>query len=234
VEVETAHEARTALAIAGEAGVPVFVLGGGSNTLVSDRGFEGLVLSITNRDVEVLGERVMAGAGALSVTVARRSLKAGLTGFEWAVSLPGTIGGAVRGNAGCFGGEMGQVVDRVRLLAYGSGKEGEEMGVLTNQELQFGYRDSILKHDKGVVLDVTLRLRSDDPRKIQQQMDEVLRKRKATQPVASGSCGCAFKNIAFTSPRDLGKLRQKFSDIPPAFLERKRIGAGWLMDKLGL
>ena len=187
VEVKSGEELQEAIGFAEEKKLPWFILGGGTNTLVADKGFDGLVIKMSNRDVRIEGERMMVGAGAMSVSVARAAADAGLSGLEWAASLPGTIGGAVRGNAGCFGGEMKDCVERVKIF-------GSEAKDLTNYDLRFGYRDSAIKHSKSIVLEVTLKLTQGDKVEIKKKMDEFMGKRKTTQPIASGTAGCAFKN----------------------------------------
>lgn len=187
VEVKSGEELQEAIDFAEEKKMPWFILGGGTNTLVADKGFDGLVIKMSNRDVRIEGERMMVGAGAMSVSVARAAADAGLSGLEWAASLPGTIGGAVRGNAGCFGGEMKDCVERVKIF-------GSETKDLTNYDLRFGYRDSAIKHSKSIVLEVTLKLTQGDKGEIKKKMDEFMGKRKTTQPIASGTAGCAFKN----------------------------------------
>jgi UDP-N-acetylmuramate dehydrogenase len=108
LEVALEEELATALEAAERDGVRVIIHGGGSNTLVSDAGVDALVLVPALRGVKMDGTRVTAGAGVPSGLLARKTVDAGLSGLEWMISLPGTVGGAVRGNAGCFGGETGE------------------------------------------------------------------------------------------------------------------------------
>jgi UDP-N-acetylmuramate dehydrogenase len=228
VSVRNVAEVSQAIAFAKKERIPWFVLGGGTNTLVSDAGFQGLVIQMTNRDVLVQGERVTCGAGALSVSVARAAVKASLTGLEWAVSLPGTVGGAVRGNAGCFGGEIKDALEQAAVLT------SEGLKILSNKDLGFSYRDSVLKKRLWVVVEAVFRLQKGDRALIKQKMDFVLNKRKTTQPISTGSCGCVFKNVLFEAEADIVKLRGRVKNIPEVFLQNKSIGAGWLIDQLGL
>ncbi len=222
VEVANVDELKQAIALADEKQLPWFVLGGGSNTLVADKGYDGVVIAMANRDVSIDGDRVTAGAGAISVAVARAAGGADLAGIEWMVSLPGTIGGAVRGNAGCFGGEMQQVVETVRVFRNG------EVVEVSNSDCQFGYRESIFKHNGDVVIDVTLKLAKGDPAAIKAKMDEVLSKRKSTQPTASGTAGCAFKN-----PLVDGKLQSCGKIIDNLGLKGTQIGGISISDVHG-
>jgi len=213
VQPGNVQEVQEAIVFAQEKKLPWFVLGGGTNTLVSDKGFEGVIINITNRAVKIDGERVTAAAGAMSVSVARSAADAGLSGMEWAASLPGTIGGAVRGNAGCFGGEMKDAVESVRVLRDGSTME------LKNADCQFAYRESCFKHNKDVIIDVTLKLTTGDKQMVKAKMDEMMNKRKTTQPIASGTAGCAFKN-----PLVNGKLTSCGKIIEELGLKGMKIG----------
>ncbi len=188
IEVKNVDELKGALAFAKEKSLPWFVLGGGSNTLCSDKGFDGVVIQMANRDVSVEGDRLTAGAGAISVAVSRSAESASLTGLEWMVSLPGTIGGAVRGNAGCFGSETKDLVDTVRVL-----RDGEVIE-LKSTDCAFAYRESAFKHNSDIVIDATFKLAAGDKATIKGKMAEILGRRKTTQPTASGTAGCAFKN----------------------------------------
>ncbi len=188
VEVKTVEELKEALVLAKEKNLPWFVLGGGSNTLCSDKGFDGVVIQMANREVVVEGDRLTAQAGAISVAVSRSAESASLSGLEWMVSLPGTIGGAVRGNAGCFGSETKDALESVRVL------RDDQVVELMNVDCAFAYRESAFKHNSDVVIDATFKLTVADKAAIKSKMAEVLSKRKSTQPTASGTAGCAFKN----------------------------------------
>ncbi len=229
VEAVSSQDIVDAVALAKQYGQPWFVLGGGSNTLVADAGFNGLVIKAANRQMKIDGPRIIAEAGVISAAVARASATAGLRGFEWAISLPGTMGGAVRGNAGCFGGEMKDNVESVRVLHDGAVK------TLLPVEIQFAYRDSLFKHsgNDDVVLDVTLLLKPGDAAEAMSALEKNLAGRKASQPLGSSSAGCMFKNFEFTSEGDIAKLAAKYP-IPPDMLARRRLAAGWIIDQLGL
>jgi UDP-N-acetylmuramate dehydrogenase len=241
VDVRSEEELTAALAAAKEANVPVFVMGGGSNTLFADQGFPGLVIQIAMRGTKIQGNRVTAEAGVLMVGLARQTGDAGLEGLEWAISLPGTVGGAVRGNAGCFGGETKDRLVSSRVLRDG------EIVEMTNKELKFGYRDSILKHeiassrsaprnDNGsIVLSATFELTPADASVLTVRMAEILAKRKASQPMNVGSAGCLFKNVELLTDEDVQRAK-KFSDIPGVqeMIAGRRLSAGWLIDHSGL
>ncbi len=230
VEARSTQELVDTVQFARDYAVPYFILGGGSNTLVSDVGYDGLVIKAANRGVKIDGERVVCDAGAISASTARMTADKGLRGFEWAISLPGTIGGAVRGNAGCFGGETKDSVESIRLLRDGAIVE------VSHDDMHFGYRHSILKdegHEDEVILDVTLKLVAGDRGEAMALIDKHLANRKASQPLGSSSCGCMFKNFEFADDAVIAELRSKF-ELPEAFITQKRIPAGWIIDKLGL
>lgn len=188
VEAKTEREVAEALRLAKEAGVPTFILGGGSNTLPSDQGFAGLVVKIALRSFDINGTTVRADAGAMSAGLARATAEAGLAGLEWMISLPGTVGGAVRGNAGCFGGEVKDNLVSARILRSGRITE------VSAADCAFGYRDSAFKRSDDVILSATFALAPGIPSVLKAKMEEQLAKRKASQPTNAGSAGCVFKN----------------------------------------
>ncbi len=226
----TSEAAIEALNIAKELKIPTLTFGGGSNLLVADEGYEGLLIQMANRAVTIDGLRVTAESGAITGLVARKSVDAGLTGFEWAIGVPGTIGGAVYGDAGCYGGEMRDavvLVDAYRL------RDGQRL-TLSKEDCQFGYRESLFKHDPHIILSCTLELKpSTDPAAGKQRMEDIMRQRKEKQPLEQSSAGCAFKNFEFASEAEVDKLRQEV-EVPESMLKNKSLGAGWLVDQAGL
>jgi UDP-N-acetylmuramate dehydrogenase len=231
VEAKSSEEIAAAVEAALADGVPFAVLGGGSNTLPSDEGFRGLVIQAANRAWRIEDERVFAEAGVPSAFLARKAAEAGLTGLEWAISLPGTIGGAVRGNAGCFGGETKDVVVSVDALRVSDGRA--EGVVYTNADCRFGYRESVFKRVHDVVLDVELELTPAPKAECMARLDAVLAKRKLEQPSDSPSAGCMFKNFEYDDEEEIAKLKSVL-DVPPEYLEARRIPAGWLVEQADL
>jgi len=230
LEARSSDEVMRAVEAADMDGLRLAVFGGGSNTLPADDGFDGLVIQMANRGwtIEPNG-RVSAEAGILSAFLARKTAEAGLTGFEWAVSLPGTVGGAVYGNAGCFGGEMKDVVLSVESFRPNAARTV----VRTAGECQFGYRDSVFKRNGEIVLTVVMGLRPAPAAECLKSLEEALSKRKSEQPLGQLSAGCMFKNFEYRGEADIEKLKSRL-EVPPAFLERKRIPAGWLIEQAGL
>lgn len=227
VEVKTVEEIKKVLIIANEHALNTFVFGGGSNLLVSDQGFDGIAIKIAMRTHDIEGTRVRADAGVLSSGLARATAHAGLKGLTWAISLPGTVGGGVRGNAGCFGGEMKDRLVDVEVL------RGGKVERLTKEQLNFGYRESAIKHSNDIVLSASFELEEGDARELKAELDDKLMKRKLSQPLDAGSAGCLFKNYEISSDEELQRLETKL-DLPLEMQSARRVSAGWLIDKLGL
>lgn len=211
--------------------IPFAIFGGGSNTLPSDDGFRGLVIQAANRGWSVDGAMVTAEAGVPTGFLARKTAEAGLTGLEWAVSLPGTVGGAVRGNAGCFGGEIKDTLESVALLRVEDGRA--EIGACKNEECGFGYRESRFKRSRDVVLSATFMLAAAPKEACLAKLEEVLSKRKADQPSEAPSAGCMFKNFVFKDESELEKLKER-ADVPEVFMHARRLPAGWLIEQADL
>lgn len=174
----------------GMAEIPYFVLGNGSNLLVSDSGYQGIILQVGQKMSRILVEgcRIIAQAGASMAQVARAALEHGLTGLEFASGIPGTIGGGVVMNAGAYGGEMAQVVNRVNVVS----REGELLE-LDNETMEFGYRTSSIKNNSFTVTEVSFGLVPGDREKIRAKMEELAERRREKQPLEYPSAGSAFK-----------------------------------------
>ena len=227
IEVKTLEELKWTVDLMQEYSFPYVILGGGSNTLVSDNGYKGVVIKIGLRNFEIEGNTVAADAGVISASLARATANAGLAGFTWAISLPGTIGGAVRGNAGCFGGEIRDALIHATILRDG------EIVELANADLKFGYRDSIIKHNQDTVLQATFKLEKGDAEKLKAELAETLASRKDTQPLYAGSAGCIFKNYEVADQAEMDALNEKLI-IPQAMQKAMRISSGWLIEQMGL
>lgn len=188
VSVMTTEEMITAIKTARHLRLPFFILGGGSNVLVSDRGFDGLVIRAENKHAEFLpAGLVKAGAGMNLAALAILATQKGLGGLEFGVGIPGTVGGAVRGNAGCFGQEIKDVIQSVSVID----EEGDFHG-LKNLSCRFKYRDSRFKHEPSYILEVIFSLRSGEGR--MDLIDDYRRRKDATQDFQNASAGCIFKN----------------------------------------
>lgn len=190
VEPRTKEEAARVAAICRAHGVPCFVIGNGSNLLVSDEGYRGVIIKLlTNFSrVEVLGDKIRAQAGATLKKAALAAYEAGLGGLAFASGIPGTIGGAVSMNAGAYGGEMRQVAEAVTVM-----RPDGSFAVLAADQMQFGYRTSIIKQEGLVVVEALLRLVPDEKSVIKADMDEYCRRRREKQPLNFASAGSTFK-----------------------------------------
>lgn len=170
--------------------IPFYILGNGSNLLVSDRGYRGVIIQIFKNfnDIRVEGTCITARAGALLSKIAKKALEYGLAGFEFASGIPGTLGGAAVMNAGAYGGEMKDVLEEVTVLS----QEGEIL-TLKREELAMGYRTSIIAQMGYIVLEARLQLRSGSHEEIAARMEELKEKRISKQPLEYPSAGSTFK-----------------------------------------
>ena len=166
------------------------IMGNGSNLLVKDKGIRGVIIKIADnlKNIDVKEDRMIVEAGALLSTVSKRALKESLKGFEFAGGIPGTIGGAVTMNAGAYGGEMKHVVDRVKCID----RDGEILN-FTNDEMNFGYRQSEVERQNLIVLEVELKLEKANYDDIKSKMSELNMKRTSKQPLHLPSGGSTFK-----------------------------------------
>jgi UDP-N-acetylmuramate dehydrogenase len=178
------------LQLAADAGAPVFLLGKGSDVVVADAGVRGLVIRPRAAAVVVDGTSVRAEAGASMTGLAKRCAREGLAGFDWAISIPGSFGGAVWANAGAHDGEMAEVLRTVDLFD----PRDRSRRTLPAVECAFGYRDSRFKHGPEVVLGGTIDLVPGDPAAITALIDAHQARRKATQPLADQNAGSVFRN----------------------------------------
>lgn len=216
----TMEATQAALRIAREHGAPVFILGGGSNLLVRDGGLRGLVLNLygTLQEMRAEGEAVTAGGGAKVTALVNFCARRGLAGLEPMAGVPGSVGGAVKGNAGAFGATISDHLVSVRVLEL----TGEER-VLNREVLRFAYRQSSLTAEQ-VLVSATFRLRRGDAAALKQKVAQILAERKAKQPVEWRSAGSVFKN----PPGDFaGRL------IEGAGLKGTRVGDAMISPKHG-
>ncbi len=183
-DLEAVHRAVTAT------GCPTLVVGRGSNLLVADAGFDGIVVHLGGAfdEITIEGERVIAGGAALLPVVARQSVKAGLTGFEWAVGVPGSVGGSVRMNAGGHGSDMAASLVRVSLFDFETGGPDD----VPASDLGLGYRQSLVGPSQ-IVLFAELALRHGDQGEAEETLREIVRWRRANQP-GGPNAGSVFAN----------------------------------------
>lgn len=187
---DTQEKLAEAVRFCREHQLPFYVVGNGSNLLVSDQGYRGVILQIYKNlaQVAVEGVEIEAQAGAMLSVIAKHALAAGLTGFEFASGIPGTLGGAVVMNAGAYGGEMKQVLVSATVLT----RDGE-VRTVPAEELDLGYRHSCVPGNGWIVLGARLRLEKGDSEQIRSRMEELKTQRVTKQPLDVPSAGSTFK-----------------------------------------
>ena len=189
ISVRSASELSAVFKKCGELNIPRFVIGKGSNLLVSDLGIEGAVISLSSLNgISVSGEEITCGAGAALSEVCRAALESSLTGLEFAYGIPGSIGGAVYMNAGAYGGEIsGAVLSAECMTADGT------LIKVNAEEMNFGYRKSVFKENGMTVIGAVLRLHKGDKKEIEEKMEDYISRRKSKQPLEYPSAGSFFK-----------------------------------------
>ena len=187
---QTAEEVAKVIEACTQEKVPYYIVGNGSNLLVSDKGYEGVIIQIYKQmnQVKVEGAQIHAQAGALLSMIAKRALDAELTGFEFAAGIPGTLGGACVMNAGAYGGEMKDVLKSVTVLT-----DKGEVKTLAKEELELGYRTSVIAKKDYIVLSAVIRLENGKKEEIKAVMDDLKEKRITKQPLEYPSAGSTFK-----------------------------------------
>lgn len=184
------EEIRKLLAFTRKEFIPLFVFGGGTNLLVSDKGIRGITVKINKpfRTLNIKGTRLKAGAGFPLPQLALKAARAGLSGLEFAGGIPGNSGGAAIINAGAYGNSMADIITSIKVLTW----QGEER-VIPARELEFGYRHSNLLRENWIVMEISLRLVEGDYGKIRSRMEELLEHRRQNHP-QEPSAGSVFRN----------------------------------------
>lgn len=210
---------RDVLRLCVEENIPYYIIGNGSNLLVQDDGFDGVIIEIDSSlaEIEVKGNEIIAKAGAKLSRIAVMALNESLTGFEFAHGIPGNLGGAVTMNAGAYGGEMKDVLKWVKVL-----DNNGEMKTLKAEELELGYRTSIIVKEKMIVLEACIELHEGNRDEIEKNMKELMAKRKEKQPLEYPSAGSTFK-------RPEGYFAGKL--IQDAGLKGYRVGGAMVSEK---
>ncbi|HNW09244.1 MAG TPA: UDP-N-acetylmuramate dehydrogenase [bacterium] len=207
---------------------PYFIIGGGSNILVSDRGFDGLVLKLLFNRLKVHPDHCLeVGAGLLLSKAVGQALSSGLSGLEWAAGIPGTVGGAICNNAGAYGGDMSQLVESVQILRQGRIK------TIKNKDCRFSYRQSIFREkNQGLILAASLKLQPKDKELIRKKISDILKERKKKFGV--GHCvGSVFKNVNL-SQLEAQQFAENFPACPKEFIAAQTIPSAWLIDQCDL
>ena len=189
LQAKTKEDIREGVKKAKELDLPVFILGDGSNLLVSDKGFAGLVIKIENCELKIENSLAYAQAGVEFPVIVKETIEQGLAGLEWAGGLPGTVGGAVRGNAGAFGGEVKDSIKEVEAI-----DSNGNLKTFTREECEFAYRSSIFKKENWIVLSVLFQLKQGDKKAMQAIAKDHMNYRKERHPLEYPNAGSIFKN----------------------------------------
>ena len=185
------EEIKYVIKFSKENNIPLTILGNGSNVLVSDKGIRGIVLQVGTKEIKIEKQKnalIEVEAGVMLGALAQVLLKQSIAGFEFAAGIPGSIGGAIRMNAGAYGGEMKDIVRNVTVL-----NEKGEISVFTNEECEFSYRHSRFTNSKEIVIKATLELPFGNENEIKAKMNEYAQSRKEKQPLNLPSAGSTFK-----------------------------------------
>jgi len=226
VEVGSVEEVVEAVAWAKEHGQKIFALGGGSNLLVSDLGFRGLVIKLNLKRLDFDGQKIAVGAGVFLAYLLNQALDHNLTGLEFVAGIPGTVGGAVRGNAGTYGLAMDSVIRQINYL-----DENFDLQSLATGQAEFSYRHSIFKTKPYIILEVELELKLGDVSGARTLVAERLKYRQDTQP-SEPSAGCIFKNVRFEDA-NIDDLKARGIEIDK-FTQHRKIPAAYIIEKTGL
>ena len=225
---KTKDDLVKALEAAKKLKLPVFILGGGSNLLISEKGFKGLVIKVDISDVNFNGNNAFVGAGENITKLAYLSADRGLSGLEWAAGMPGTVGGAVYGHAQAFGTKISAVVKSIEAINLKTLK----IVSLTKEQCNFSLKNSIFKKNKNlVIVSAILEFKNQDVSKVKNQIKEFLEYRKSKHPTNFPSAGSVFVNPELKIKNK--KLLEKFPELA-GFNEKGIIPAGYLIAKSGL
>lgn len=186
----TFGEVKGAVGVCRNHNIPYYIVGNGSNLLVSDKGYQGVIIRLGKElgEIRIEGDVVAAQAGALLSVVANRAMEEGLSGFEFASGIPGTLGGACVMNAGAYGGEMKDVLTEITALT----PEGDIVRI-AKEQMELGYRTSIVARKGYIVLEARMQLKKGDRQEIRAKMEALKEKRVSKQPLEYPSAGSTFK-----------------------------------------
>jgi len=223
---KTENELIKALSVAKKLKLPVFILGGGSNILVSDKGFDGLAIKIDIVDIKFNGKKVFVGAGANLTKLAYLATDKGLSGIEWAAGVPGTVGGAIYGSAQAFGTRISDVVLSVEAV----NTKTLKINNFTKKQCKFSLKDSVFKKENNwVIVSAVLEFNEKEPAEIKKQIKNNLEYRRAKHPIEFPSVGSTFIN-----PENINKnFIEKYPELKD-FIKNGAVPAGCLIAKCGL
>jgi len=227
IKIQTVEDLKSILKLSKEQNIPLTIIGNGSNILVSDEGIKGIVLKIEIPTFELDNQKAQlkVGSGVKLAFIAQKCLKQELAGFEFASGIPGTIGGAIRMNAGAHGKEMKDIVTTVTYM-----DRGGEIHKIQNEEAKFEYRHSLFTNQDYIILEVEIQLEKGNVEEIQAKMTEYATFRKEKQPIEYPSAGSTFKRGAdFITAKLIDDCGLKGYQIGGAQISEKH--AGFIINK---
>ena len=227
IKIQTPEELKEILKIIKNQEVPLTIIGNGSNILVSDNGIKGIVLKIEINTFELNTQtaHLKVGSGVKLGFIAQKCLKSEITGFEFASGIPGTIGGAVRMNAGAHGKEMKDVITSVTYM-----DRNGDVFTIQNEEARFEYRNSLFANKDYIILEVEMQLEKGNSEEIQVKMTEYATYRKEKQPIEYPSAGSTFKRgTDFITAKLIDECGLKGYQIGGAQISEKH--AGFIINK---
>jgi len=222
-ETDNVEAFIAALTATQSCGIPTMVMGGGTNLIVSDRGFRGVVLRYRGDRLMATGPRVLADAGAVLQDLVDFAIERGLEGLETLAGIPGSVGAAVYGNAGAYGHSLSERVVNVRF------HDGREIRVFTNEECQFQYRESIFKrHKDWIIFSTELLLEPADAARLRRTAADILKLRNQKFPVTMKCAGSIFKNLLL---EDLPPAVA--AEVPASAVREGKVPAAWFLEQVG-
>lgn len=237
VKVNNKDNLRQAVQTAVKLELPFFILGGGSNVLIADKGFDGLVIKLMEDDCEFEGNTIKVFAGNNWGRFVRQTVEAGFGGLEFGANIPGTVGGAVYGNAGAYGKSAGDFIEIVEIISVEDAHCTS--CVLSQEQCAFAYRESVFKkHKDWIIAELTFQLEKDNRAAERlSQIQKEYNERCAKQPLDFPSAGCSFKNVIYNEEFSQFKEWEQNGKISAAkFIEEAglkgvKIGRAMISDK---
>ncbi|MDO9399494.1 MAG: UDP-N-acetylmuramate dehydrogenase, partial [bacterium] len=229
IEVKNAEEIKEAIAWAKMKKEKIIFFAGGSNVLINDAKINCLVIKLSNTSLLINNNELVCGAGLSLARAVKTTIDHNLTGLEWAIGIPGTVGGAIYGNAGAFDKNMATIVKTI--VAYNI--KNNIFSTFSNKQCCFDYRDSIFKQTSNLIITkIHLTLTNESPKKIKELINKYILYRNTTQPKGF-SAGSIFKNLTFDYVNSVNQdlaLQAKKAGI----INNNKIATSWIIDKLGL
>ena len=225
IKVYSIEEIKSILKISKENNIPLFVLGNGTNLLVKDEGYRGIIIQIKMEEINIDETEAIVDSGVKNTVLSKKLANNSLTGFEFASGIPGTIGGAIKMNAGAYGSEMKDIVKEVTYLDYDG-----NIHTISNSECEFSYRHSKFFNEKAIILQAKLNLEHGNKEDIENKVNELLKQRKEKQPLEYPNAGSTFKRgDGFITAKLIDECGLKGYSIGGAEVSEKH--AGFIVNK---